>query len=69
MRRALLVALVAACAFSARAQEKEPFYFYHGRTFGSEATVNPVSLLLNSGFGILQYSHARRHRRMVFRPK
>lgn len=33
------------------AQER---YYYHGRNFGSEALFNPVTLLLNSSFDILQ---------------
>jgi hypothetical protein len=58
-RRALCCVLVALSVVAARAQD-ESYYFYHGRTFGSEATVNPVSLLLNSGFGILQYTNRSR---------
>ena len=29
-------------------------YFYHGRTYGSESMINPVSLILHGGFGIMQ---------------
>lgn len=32
-------------------------YFYKGRDFGSEALYNPVSLILNGGFDIVQISH------------
>jgi hypothetical protein len=37
-----------------------PFLFYHGRHFGSEANFNPVSMILNSGYGILQYPNRSR---------
>lgn len=37
---------------SGEAQSK-PFYFYQGRTFGSEATFNPGTKLLQGGFYIL----------------
>jgi hypothetical protein len=62
--RALLLRLAAVLLLLAaygtlRAQE-EPYYFYHGRDYGSEAIVNPLSLVLNSGFGILQYSNRSR---------
>ena len=30
------------------------YYFYHGYRFGSEATYNPLSTILNGGYGILQ---------------
>lgn len=58
VRIAIIVAASAA-ALPLRAQE-EAYYFYHGREYGSEAVVNPLSLLLNSGFGILQYSNRSR---------
>lgn len=29
-------------------------YFYHGFSFGSEATYNPVSTIINGGYGIMQ---------------
>lgn len=38
---------------------EEPL-FYRGRSFGSEALVNPLSLILNGGFGILQYGNLDR---------
>lgn len=31
-----------------------PRYFYHGRDYGSEALYNPISLVLNMGFDIIQ---------------
>lgn len=30
------------------------YYFYKGRNFGSEALFNPVNMILNGGYGILQ---------------
>ncbi len=33
--------------------QDRPYYFYRGRTFGSEATFNPVTKLLQGGFYIL----------------
>jgi len=42
-------------------QEKDPYLFYHGRDYGSEALLNPVSLMINGGFGILQYGNLPRN--------
>ena len=60
----LLAGILLASAILARpaaAQvEDEPYYFYHAREYGSEALFNPISLVLNSGFGILQYSNRSR---------
>jgi hypothetical protein len=36
------------------AAQQTTFYFYHGYAFGSEATYNPLSTILNGGYGILQ---------------
>lgn len=45
----------AACAGAeAESQAAAPFFFYHGRDFGSERLIGPVRLILNGGFGILQ---------------
>ncbi len=52
----LLAGLLAGVAFA----QEEPYYFYHGRDVGSEATFHPLSLLVNSGFGILQYPNRSR---------
>ncbi len=32
----------------------EEYYFYHARDYGSESLVNPLRLITNGGFGILQ---------------
>jgi hypothetical protein len=39
---------------SEAAAQQTTFYFYHGYAFGSEATYNPLSTILNGGYGILQ---------------
>jgi len=31
-----------------------PYFFYHGRDFGSEALVHPLRLIINGGYGIMQ---------------
>lgn len=31
-----------------------PYFFYHGRDFGSEALVHPLRLIINGGYGITQ---------------
>lgn len=36
------------------AAQQTTFYFYHGYAFGSEATYNLLSTILNGGYGILQ---------------
>jgi hypothetical protein len=37
-----------------RSRDDGPYYFYHGRNFGSESLVNPIRLIINGGFGITQ---------------
>ena len=32
----------------------EEYYFYRGYDYGSESMINPISIILNGGFGILQ---------------
>jgi len=34
--------------------DDEPYYFYQGLNYGSEALLHPVRLIVNGGFGILQ---------------
>ena len=51
----LLVGL-ALCAFSARAGETK-LYYYQGKDYGSEAIFNPLTVITNGGFGILQISN------------
>lgn len=43
----------AASAMDIRLPE-EPYYFYHGLNYGSEALVQPLRLIINGGYGILQ---------------
>ena len=52
---ALLLCLTAA-APDLGAEEPEP-YFYRGHTYGSEAVINPLTTVINGGFGILQISN------------
>jgi hypothetical protein len=59
----LTVSLLASC--DVRAQEEEAvgeheYLFYKGRGFGSEVFVNPLSLIINGGYGILQYGNLKR---------
>ena len=46
------LALLTFPSFEAAAQDR-PYYFYKGRSFGSEATFNPAVKLLQGGFYIL----------------
>ena len=55
----LTIALLLLLRSPGRAQD-EPYYFYRGLDFGSEALVNPISLTINGGFGILQYGNLSR---------
>jgi hypothetical protein len=42
------------------AQEDEPMLFYHPLEYGSASEYNPLSMVLNSGYGILQYPNRPR---------
>jgi hypothetical protein len=37
--------------------EEPKLYFYHGKNYGSEAIFNPITVIINGGFGILQISN------------
>jgi hypothetical protein len=50
--RCLVLAILTLAPSEGTAQER-PYYFYKGRTFGSEATFNPGVKLLQGGFYIL----------------
>ena len=40
---------------------QEQYYFYHGKTYGSESLINPGSLIINAGLDILQSAtHSRK---------
>jgi hypothetical protein len=41
--------------------QSEKLYFYHGYTFGSEATYNPLATIFNGGYGILQINQNNRN--------
>ncbi len=51
--RVILLALVLVSSSFLHSQEKKQ-YFYKGLAYGSDATFNPISLLLNGGFDELQ---------------
>lgn len=38
----------------AQAQPAEEYYFYHGKTYGTEGLVHPLRMILNGGYGIMQ---------------
>lgn len=42
------------CGSSQDPYDSGGYYFYHGYDYGSEAMINPLSIILNGGFGILQ---------------
>lgn len=43
-------------AFNLQAQNRSA-YFYHGLNYGSEACYNPLTLIVNGGFGIMQINN------------
>ncbi len=43
-----------ALASQANAQEFRPYYFYHALPYGTQAIYNPLNVIINGGFGILQ---------------
>src|SRR5690242_14340487 len=57
MRRRLvhIIFPILLCFSAGVKAQDEPYYFYHGRDYGSEADINPISFIANGGFGILQY--------------
>ncbi len=56
----LLLPAAAAAQEDTEVHAPEPAYFYRGRDFGSEALINPISLIINGSFGILQYGNLKR---------
>ncbi len=34
-----------------------PYYFYHGRDYGSESLIHPLRLVINGGYGIMQIAN------------
>jgi len=55
--RLILPVLLLTCFVSARAQE---YYFYKGRAFGSEGMYNPITLILNGSYDIIQHENRSR---------
>jgi len=43
-----------ALASQANAQEFRPYYFYHALPYGTQSIYNPLNVIINGGFGILQ---------------
>jgi len=41
-------------AISAPAAPEQPYFFYRGYDYGSEALVHPLRLIINGGYGVLQ---------------
>ncbi len=62
MRRTIGGLLLLLMSTGAMAQEP-PYYFYHGYDYGSEATFNPLSIIINGGYGIFQLG--QRDRRLA----
>lgn len=64
LRALHITLLLAAMACSLQAQDSA--YFYHGYDYGSDAMYNPVSLILNGGFDMLQVDKPRDLTRIPF---
>ncbi len=54
IRRQLALAILLLLAAGSLRAEESPYYFYHGRDYGSEAMVQPLRMIINSGYGIMQ---------------
>ncbi len=54
LRRRLTLAVMLLLPGGASLAEESPYYFYHGRDYGSEAMVMPLRMIFNSGYGIMQ---------------
>jgi hypothetical protein len=49
------------------AQDSLPYYFYHALPYGSQATYNPLNVIINGGYGILQIpSYEDEYDRKIF---
>lgn len=59
-----LLPILSLFCISISLEAQDSSYFYHGRSFGSEAAYNPISVILNSGFDMLQVDHPRDLRRL-----
>ena len=55
-----LLVLIGGFFPSAAAAQNTRMYFYHGYAFGSEAVYNPLAVILNGGYGILQIGSGER---------
>jgi hypothetical protein len=49
-----MICLLLMLTASLSAQDSRPYYFYHALPYGSQATYNPLNVIINGGYGILQ---------------
>jgi hypothetical protein len=61
VRCAFQLAIVLVYQLNPASAQEQPYYFYHGRDYGTEALYSPIGLVINSGFGILQYGNRSRN--------
>jgi hypothetical protein len=54
LRRQLTLAVLLCLSAGTSYADESPYFFYHGRDYGSEAMVQPLRMVINSGFGIMQ---------------
>lgn len=43
------------------AADRDRFYFYHGRPYGTDALAGPLDVLLNKGYAVAQFNNRNRH--------
>ncbi len=53
----VLIGSITFTSFVFAQPEDTTFYFYHGKSYGSEAIFNPLTVIINGGFGIVQISN------------
>jgi hypothetical protein len=64
--KSLLSVFCITCILSTVSVGQDSAYFYKGRPFGSEAMFNPISVILNSGFDMVQVDRPRDLRKLPF---
>lgn len=57
LMRSFFLSISILCSSGFCQSNDSSFYFYHGKPYGSEAIFNPLTVILNGGFGILQISN------------
>lgn len=55
--RFIFIILTTLSCFAFAQPHNKTFYFYQGISFGSEALFNPIRVIINGGFGIMQISN------------